>query len=64
MKKIYITPVCEMQGKVDIQMFCASKGSIQGFTDDELEITWEGEDKDGLEADGNKAVWDHFDKGL
>ena len=64
MKKIYITPVSELLGDINREMICASLEKMQGFVDDELEIGWEGEDKNGLDADANKQVWDHFDSGL
>ena len=64
MKKIYITPVSELLGDIKTEMFCASTEKMQGYVDDELEIGWEGEDKQGLEADANKHVWDHFDTGM
>ena len=65
MKKIYITPVCELVSEVNIQMFCeASNGTMRAYMDDNLQIGWEGKDEEGLEADANEFVWDHFDKGL
>ncbi len=64
MKKIYITPVCELIADINMEMICASTVKMQGLVDDELQIGWEGKDEEGIEADGNKYVWDHFDKGL
>lgn len=62
MKKTYKVPTCSMLGKMMTQVFCGSPT----ITGDGLEIGFGGKDgsEEGMDADGNKATWDSFEKGF
>jgi len=51
-----------MLGKMMTQVFCGSPT----ITGDDLEIGFGGKDgsEEGMDADGNKATWDSFEKGF
>lgn len=66
MKKIYITPACELLGTIKTEILATSK-SINMLNNDDLDDTFKGYggvDDGTHQADANEYVWDHFDKGL
>lgn len=68
MKKIYTAPACELLGTLATSILAESVTDQIDFNlDGGLDDTFQGyggEDDGSHEADGNKAVWDHFDTRL
>lgn len=69
MKKIYTAPYSELLGTFTNDILTESASDqVRMKLDGDLDNTFKGyggEDTNGdFEADANKYVWDHFDKGL
>lgn len=65
MKKIYTAPVCELLGTMTTDILTDSNSvhlNMAGTLQDDFKFG--GVDDDGIDADANEMVWDHFDNEL